>query len=292
MHGGERGTRSLRTVSASGAARSAIGSPSSGSGSKAVLLAQDEPPALTVERPEGASIFVLACDHAGRQVPRALGTLGLSDTELASHIAWDIGTAGVGRRLSERLDAPLLLQNYSRLVIDCNRPLDAPDSIATASEWAQISGNDNLSPAAIEARVGEVFQPYHDGLRQILDARQQERRRTILIAIHSFTPSFRGTARPWEVGVMYHRDARLATALLRLLRRDERLAVGDNEPYAVDDASDFTIPVHGEARRIPHVGIEIRQDLIADEAGQKTWAGRLANLLRQAAEALAAAESA
>jgi predicted N-formylglutamate amidohydrolase len=258
----------------------------------ACLLGADEPAAITVERQDGASEFVLACDHAGCAIPRSLGTLGLSDRELASHIAWDIGTVGVALRLSERLDASLVLQNYSRLVIDCNRPLEAPDSIATTSEWTQISGNDGLSAAAIEARVSEVFQPYHDGLRQLLDERQRHHRKTILVAVHSFTPAFRGESRPWHIGVMYHHDARLAAALIKLLKRDERLVVGDNEPYAVDDATDYTLPIHGEARRIPHVGLEIRQDLIADEAGQKTWAGRLANLLKQAAEMVTAAETA
>lgn len=243
---------------------------------------------MAVERAQGTSDFVLACDHASNEIPRALGTLGLSGTELTSHIAWDIGTAGVARRLSERLDAPLVLQNYSRLVIDCNRPLHAPDSIATASEWAQITGNENLAAAAVEARVREIFQSYHDGLREVLDARQRDQRQTLLIALHSFTPSYKGAARPWHVGIMYHHDARLATVLLELLRRDERLTVGDNEPYSVDDATDYTIPVHGEARRIPHVGIEIRQDLIADEAGQKNWAGRLANMLKQALGSIAA----
>lgn len=259
---------------------------------EARLLSGDEPAALTVEHAQGASDFVLACDHAGNEIPRALGTLGLSATELSSHIAWDIGTAGVARRLAERLDATLVLQSYSRLVIDCNRPLQAPDSIAISSEWAQIAGNVNLPEAAVEARRREIFQPYHDGLRQILDERQRNRRQTLLVALHSFTPSYRGTSRPWHIGIMYHHDARLAGVLLGLLRRDERLTVGDNQPYSVDDATDYTIPVHGEARRIAHVGIEIRQDLIADEAGQKTWAGRLASLFKQAAESMAAAERA
>jgi predicted N-formylglutamate amidohydrolase len=248
----------------------------------AALLAQDEAPALLSLRPEAASDFVIACDHGGQRIPRALGSLGLSERELASHIAWDIGAAGVAQALSERLDATLVQQQYSRLVIDCNRPLDAADSIATRSEWAQIDGNAGLSPEAVQARVREVFQPYHDGLREILDRRAAAGRKTILLSLHSFTPSYMGTARPWHVGVMYRHDKRLATALLQLLRRDKRLLVGDNEPYAIEEATDYTIPVHGEARGIAHAGLEIRQDLIADEAGQKTWAGRLAQMLPQA----------
>jgi len=258
----------------------------------ASLLAADEAPAAMVEGAAAGSDFVLACDHAGRDIPRALDSLGLSDTELSSHIAWDIGSAGVARRLAERLDAALVLQRYSRLVIDCNRPLGSPESIAASSEWTHIVCNENLAAAAVDARVRDIFQPYHDALRGILDARQRERRQTILVSIHSFTPSYRGAARPWHIGVMYQRDTRLASELLRLLRRDERLPVGDNQPYSISDDTDYTIPVHGEARGIPHVALEIRQDLIADEAVQANWAGRLAKLLKQAAERLDAAVAA
>ena len=252
------------------------------------LLSADESPAVLVEQADAGSDFLLVCDHAGRDIPHSLDALGLSETELASHIAWDIGAAGVARRLAERLDATLVLQPYSRLVIDCNRTPGSVESIAERSEWTFIARNENLAPAAFEARQREIFQPYHDALREIIDTRSRQRRQTILVSIHSFTPSYRGAARPWHIGVMYHRDARLATELLKLLRRDERLPVGDNEPYSISDETDYTIPVHGEARGIAHVALEIRQDLIADELGQATWAGRLAKLLKQASERIVA----
>ncbi|TDU32220.1 putative N-formylglutamate amidohydrolase [Panacagrimonas perspica] len=245
------------------------------------LIAHDEPAAVEWVREDGGSDYLLVCDHASRRLPAALGTLDLSETELSSHIAWDIGAAGVARMLADRLEAPLLLQNYSRLAIDCNRPLTAPDSIPTRSEWVQIAANENLDDAAVAERVDEIFTPYHDALRQHIDQRQRDRRKTLLVSIHSFTPSFRGEARPWHVGVMYRSDARMAKALLALLKRDDRLLVGDNEPYAIEEDSDYTLPTHGEARKIAHVGLEIRQDLIADEAGQKTWAGRLASMFKQ-----------
>jgi len=155
-------------------------------------------------------------------------------------------------------------------------------------ESIEIPSNIRLCEEEVAARRAEIFQPYHDALRDILDARQRQRRQTVLVSVHSFTPSYRGAARPWHIGIMYHRDARLASELLRLLRRDERLPVGDNEPYSISDETDYTIPIHGEARGIPHVALEIRQDLIADEAGQATWAGRLAKLLKQASETLGA----
>ncbi len=252
------------------------------------LLASDETPAAAIERADAASDFVLACDHAGRDIPRALDSLGLSATELSSHIAWDIGAAGVARALADRLDATLVLQRYSRLVIDCNRPPGTPESIATASEWTRIGRNEGLSEAEVQAREREIFQPYHAALRGILDEHLRQGRRSILVSVHSFTPNYRGAARPWHIGVMHHRDARLATELLRLLRRDERLPVGDNQPYSIGDDTDYTIPVHGEARGIAHVAVEIRQDLIADEAAQASWAGRLAKLFKQASASLGA----
>jgi predicted N-formylglutamate amidohydrolase len=252
----------------------------------AQLLAADESPAYSIELADGTSDFVLVCDHASREIPRALGSLGLSHTELHSHIAWDIGTAGVARLLSERLNATLILQNYSRLVIDCNRPFEAADSVATRSEWVDITGNEKLTQAQVAVRRDEIFTPYHDAIRTTLDERQRTRRRTLLVSIHSFTPKYLHESRPWSIGVMHRHDARLGAELLTLLKRDKRMEVGDNQPYAIEDASDYTLPIHGEARGIAHVGIEIRQDLIADEAGQKTWAGRLASLLKQAGDAV------
>jgi predicted N-formylglutamate amidohydrolase len=245
------------------------------------LLAPDEPAALRVEQTDGTSAFLLTCDHASRRIPRALGTLGLSEAELATHIAWDIGAANVARYLADELGATLVLQNYSRLVIDCNRPNTAPDSIPVKSEATRIPGNENLAEAQIAARRAEIFAPYHDGLRAIIDQRLSEQRPTLLVAIHSFTPSYHGVARPWHVGLMHRRDTHLAPTLFKLLCQDHGLRVGDNEPYAITDQTDYSLPVHGEARGLPHVGIEIRQDLVGEECGQKTWAERLARLLQE-----------
>lgn len=249
-----------------------------------MLLTTHEPAALTIERPRGASDFVLVCDHASRLIPQSLDTLGLDAVQLSSHVAWDIGAANVARRLSHMLDATVVLQNYSRLVIDCNRPPGSVSSIPTQSEYARITGNEGLSPAAAAARLAAIFTPYHEGLTAILDQRRTAGRRTLLVAVHSFTPVYLGKARPWKVGLMSRHDRRLGLALLELLRRDADLQAGDNEPYAISDSTDYTLPMHGESRRIAHVGIEIRQDLIADEVGQQAWATRLAPLLTQAAD--------
>jgi predicted N-formylglutamate amidohydrolase len=241
-----------------------------------------DPAVFSVERPGGTSPYLITCDHASRQLPGRLGTLGLSEPDLARHIAWDIGIAGVARQLAAELDACLILQGYSRLVIDVNRPLGAPDSIVSHCDGTTIPGNQHLSSAEVERRTREIFHPYHDRIRQELDDRARTGRATVLLALHSFTPSLAGRSRPWHVGVLYQRDAELSHVLLDLLRDEPALVVGDNEPYAADDESDYTIVVHGERRGLPHAELELRQDLIADVAGQGAWAARLATLLRRA----------
>ncbi len=249
---------------------------------QSALLARDEPSPVRVLNSEGKSDFVLTADHAGRAIPRRLGTLGLAERELARHIAWDIGIAGVTERLAAALDAPAVMQTYSRLVIDCNRPPDAASSIPTISETTDIAGNRDISGHERAARQREIFAPYHECIRELLNRRAWAGRRSVLIAMHSFTPVYKGEQRPMQAGVLYNRDPRLARILLELLRGEGDLSVGDNAPYAVSDATDYTVPTHGERRGLPHVELEIRQDLIADAAGQAEWAGRLARLLREA----------
>ena len=246
------------------------------------LLESDEPDPVRVLRPEATSGLLLIADHAGREIPRRLGRLGLPESELLRHIAWDIGIAGVTEHLSAALDATAVLQTYSRLVIDCNRHPSTPGSIPEISEVTAIPGNAGLSPAARAVRVDAVFTPYHARIAALLDARAQGGRHTVLVAMHSFTPVFRGESRAMQIGVLYNRDVRLASILLDLLRAEGDLVVGDNAPYAVSDTSDYGVPVHGERRGLPHVEIELRQDLIADAAGQAAWAARLARLLPEA----------
>jgi len=177
------------------------------------------------------------------------------------------------------LDATAVLQAYSRLVIDCNRDPGHATSIPEISELTEIPGNRGLPPQQREARRREIFDPYHDRIAALLDERQAAGRRTVLIAMHSFTPVFKGEPRSVQVGILYNRDDRLARVMLELLRAEPDLVVGDNAPYAITDTSDYTVPVHGERRGLPHVEIEIRQDLIAEPAGQAAWATRLARLL-------------
>ena len=247
------------------------------------LLQGDDPAPVRVHCETGASDFLLTADHAGRVIPRSLGRLGLPERELERHIAWDIGIAGVTEHLSAALDATAVLQTYSRLVIDCNRDPTVASSIPEVSETTEISGKPGTCRLRHErARQREIFEPYHARIHALLDARLAAARRTVFVAMHSFTPVFKGESRAMQVGVLYNRDARLAAILLELLRAEGNLVVGDNAPYAVSDVTDYGVPVHAEKRNLPHVELEIRQDLIADAAGQAEWAARLARLLRAA----------
>jgi predicted N-formylglutamate amidohydrolase len=247
-------------------------------GDASLLLGSADVPPVLEHNAGSRSPFLLTCDHYGRLLPQALGDLGLPAGELERHIAWDIGIAGVAEALSKHLDAHLIAQRYSRLVIDCNRPPDAPSSIPRISETTTIPGNEALARDAAETRRRSIFDPYHSRIAGIIDRRGREGIPTVLVALHSFTPVYAGISRPWHIGTLYQRDTRLPPLLLKLLRAEADLVVGDNEPYAVSDETDYTIPVHGEARGLMNTGIEIRQDLIADPAGQRQWADRLARI--------------
>ena len=247
-------------------------------GDTSLLLGTQDVPPVHEDNVAGRSPFLLTSDHYGRTIPRRLGDLGLPADELTRHIAWDIGIAGVADALSQDLDAHLIAQRYSRLVIDCNRPPDAPSSIPRISEATVIQGNEGIAREAAETRRRQIFDPYHRRIAEVIDARLRDGVATVLVSLHSFTPVYAGIARPWHIGTLYHRDTRLPPLLLKWLREEPDLVVGDNEPYAVSDETDYTIPVHGEARGLMNTGIEIRQDLIAEPAGQRQWADRLARI--------------
>jgi predicted N-formylglutamate amidohydrolase len=252
------------------------------------LLAADEPAPFVASGLAGRSPFVIVVDHASARIPRRLGDLGLPAAELARHIAWDIGALAVATQVAAALDAPLVAQNYSRLVIDCNRDPAVPSSIPGVSEWIEIPGNIGLGAAEIEARRREIFEPYHERIRALLDERAAAGQDTIVVAQHSMTPVFKGERREMHAAILYNRDRRLAGLMLDLLRREPDLLIGDNEPYFVSDETDFTVPRHAEARGLAYVEIEIRQDLIDSPAGQAEWARRLTGTLREAARALSA----
>lgn len=255
-------------------------------GGLARLLNREDVPPVFEDNVAGRSPFLLTCDHYGRLIPRLLGDLGVPESELSRHIAWDIGIAGVAEALSKHLGAHLIAQRYSRLVIDCNRPPATASSIPRISEATVIAGNEGLARSAAELRREAIFDPYHRRIADVIEKRLRDGVPTVLVSLHSFTPVYAGVERPWHIGTLYHRDTRLPALLLKLLRAEADLVVGDNEPYAVSDETDYTIPVHGEARGLMNTGIEIRQDLIADQSGQKLWAERLARIFGEIETAL------
>lgn len=239
------------------------------------MLRAHEPPPFEIVRPHARGRALLICDHASHRLPEAVGTLGITEADLRTHIGWDIGAADVARRLSELLDATLVLAGYSRLVVDNNRPPHVPSAMPLVSGGVRIPGNEGLDDAARAARVEALHQPYHSAIARLLDQRGPA---TVLLSIHSFTPEpLHGAPRPWPVSMLYGRDARLAHRFLGALR-DEELHVGDNEPYRVTDESDHSIPVHGERRGLLHTAFELRQDGVATLAGAHAWAERIARV--------------
>jgi predicted N-formylglutamate amidohydrolase len=246
------------------------------------LLTPEEPSAFQIQRAEGRSPFVLLVDHASNRLPARLGTLGLDDEDRGRHIAWDIGIAQTGLALSARLDACIVLQEYSRLVIDANRPPSSPSSIVTVSERTRIPGNEALSGDERRQREAEVFWPYHRAIEGVLDARLKRGQPCVLVALHSFTPVYMDERRSEEIGVLYERDVRLAAPLLRLLRAEQNLCVGDNAPYSMSLSTDFTMATHGIGRQLMHVELELRQDLLASAPQCERWAERLDGWLHAA----------
>ena len=252
----------------------------SGLHSIAPLLGTDDPAVFTVHNPHGTSPFLLLADHAGQRVPQSLAALGLPQAELDRHIGWDIGIAGTTRALSQRLDAWAIEQTYSRLLIDCNRPLVSPTLIPEISDGTPVPANLGLDQLQRQQRIDAIHAPYHARIDSELDRRRDTGVATLLVMMHSFTPAMNGVQRPWHAGVLYHQDTRFADALLQALREEGDLVVGDNQPYSVNSSSDYAVPVHGEGRGLVHVELEIRQDLIADAAGQQAWAERLERVFR------------
>jgi predicted N-formylglutamate amidohydrolase len=243
------------------------------------LLAPDERRVSIALNAGVDSPFLLLGDHAGRDIPRALGDLGLPPAELDRHIAWDIGVAGLGGRLSEALDAPFIRQRFSRLVIDCNRDPARADAIPEVSDGAEIPGNRALPAAAREARVAAIARPYHAAIAAELERRAQLGLTTTLISLHSFTPRMNGFERPWRFGVLHAGDSRYSLAVLARLRGELGEAlVGDNQPYRMDEV-DFTIPLHAGGRGLDYLELEVRQDLLENPAGQAEVAAIVARLL-------------
>ena len=232
----------------------------------------------------GRSSFLLLGDHAGNAVPAKLAGLGLDQAELSRHIAIDIGVSALGARLAELLDACFVEQRYSRLVVDCNRHAGADDIMTASSDGTAVTANRDLTQADRLARLDEIYEPYHRAIAGVLATREQAGRETVLVALHSFTPSMAGVARPWDIGVLHERGhVGFALALLDALQARPGLCIGDNEPYRMDD-TDYTVPRHA-GTALPYVELEVSQGRLANDAGVVAMADVLAATM---VEALAA----
>lgn len=231
---------------------------------------------------DGSAQMLVVCDHASNALPPGHGNLGLTDDQIDQHIAWDIGAAAVAEHLADRFDAPAIFSNFSRLLIDCNRYPADPASIAPVSDGVTVAGNLGLSAAEIERRREKFFQPYHDEIETVLDGFIAAGRPPVLLSVHSFTPNFNGARRPWQIGVCWLADDRMAARVMAELRAGGTILVGDNQPYALDPAEDYTLIEHGLRRGLAHLLVEFSQELVADAVGARHWADRLAPAVERA----------
>jgi predicted N-formylglutamate amidohydrolase len=245
------------------------------------LLTTHDPAPVLVDNPSGGSPLLLVGDHAGNAIPAQLENLGVAEADLCRHIGWDIGIRPLGACLAKGLDAAFIHQPYSRLVIDCNRAPDAADAIPPVSDRTRIPANQRLDSAARERRVSAIHRPYHSFIAGEIERRRRSGQKTILVAIHSFTPQLGGAKRPWHAGILFAGgDTDFAETLLARLREQDDLCVGANEPYRMD-STDYTIPRHAYPTLMPYAEIEIRQDLLADAEGVARWCEILTGALER-----------
>lgn len=229
----------------------------------------------------GTSPWLLVCEHASNYIPASFRNLGLDAGALTEHIAWDPGAVEVARGLASLIDAPLVESRLSRLIIDCNRALDAPDLVPELCETTVIPANRSLDPRQREERIALSHRPFHAQIERLITTRMKRGLPSWLVTIHSFTPVYRGVARPWQVGIIHDNDTRVAAPLIAALREDATLDVGVNEPYSPADGVYYTLQRHARPHNKPCVMIEIRNNEIADARSQAAWAGRFAAILKQ-----------
>jgi predicted N-formylglutamate amidohydrolase len=236
-------------------------------------------PCRLIEGDAGTGLLIL-CDHAENTIPETYGTLGLRPEDLHRHIAYDLGAAEVAQCLAETLGAPAVLSRFSRLLIDPNRGRDDPTLIMQISDGLIVPGNVGLADEEIDLRIARYYEPYHRAIERAIDAGFAAGKAPVIVSVHSFTQAWKGTPRPWSVGVLWDKDPRLALPLLAALRTIPSIEVGDNAPYSGQLKGD-TLYRHGTKQGLAHALIEVRQDLILGPASQAEWAKRLAGVLGQ-----------
>lgn len=246
---------------------------------------------VIVENREAGGSFVILCDHASNHIPSPFGTLGLSPEEQQAHIAWDPGAIGVAREMARLMDAPLIYPTISRLIVDCNRPEDAPDLIPAISESTRVPGNQNVDQDELMQRLNMSHRPFHSAIEKVLNERRTRKQATALVSVHTFTATYRDVSRPWEIGVLSDKDRRLADPLIEALKAKTSYCVGDNEPYAPKDRVYYTLDRHGEQNGLPSVMLEIRNNEVRDPEAERDWAKLLAKDLMTAHAGLEGADA-
>ncbi|MBI0065564.1 N-formylglutamate amidohydrolase [Commensalibacter sp. M0134] len=246
--------------------------------SSSILSVNDPDPVNMINR-HSISPFLIICDHAGKFIPEKLNNLGLEPNDLERHIAFDIGIKGVGKKLAKKLNATLILQNYSRLVIDCNRNPNHENLIIKISDKTVIKGNLDLSDEEKKSRVSSIYNSYHACIEQDIERRQNAQISTCLIALHSLTPQMDNIERPWHAGILHDRYPGFGLIFKKYLEQYYEFPIGDNEPYRLNEKNDYSVPCHAFGRKLLYLELEIRQDLIRSEIQQREWADRLAYLL-------------
>ncbi|MEM7122299.1 MAG: N-formylglutamate amidohydrolase [Pseudomonadota bacterium] len=240
------------------------------------MLTENDGPPFEVVNGGGVADCLVVCDHASDVIPERLGDLGLDERHLREHIAWDIGAAAMTRRLAERLDAPAVLAGFSRLVVDCNRYLDDPAAFVEVSDRVTVPGNAALSAAAKQERADAFYRPYHGEIDRRIEAAMGAGKVLTVVSVHTMTDRMRGKElRPQEVTVCWDRDERLALSFIRNLEAVDGLVVGDNDPYGLDLGEDYTVPEHAMRRGLPHIQLEVRQDLVGDAEAALRYADLL-----------------
>lgn len=229
-------------------------------------------PPFRILNPRGVSSLVFICDHASNRVPDEFGEFGLPAAELQRHIAWDIGAAAVAEILAQYFDAPAVLSEVSRLVIDCNRSFEDPGLTPAISDGTMVPANQDLTERERRRRWKAYHLPYHNAIEEIIAAKLADRQTPIVVSVHSMTPVMKGFARPWQIAMCSAADRRLNDPVLAALRRRGDIAVGDNEPYTLDTVEDYSVPYHAMRRNLQHLQVEFRQDEVASPDGQRRWA--------------------
>jgi predicted N-formylglutamate amidohydrolase len=247
------------------------------------LLGPNDPPPFTETNPGGALDVLFTSDHNGVAVPAALDNLGVPAHELRRHAAYDIGINAVAEVLAARFDAPLIVANYSRLVIDCNRHPGAPGSMPATSDGTVVPANQSISNADRAAREAAIFHPYHAAIAGRLQAMRTRDggHGPIIIALHSFTPVIGGVFRPWDIGILWKDEDQLARPIIDTLKAQGDMAVGDNEPYSGSHPAGYTVDHHVAPLELISIGVEFRQDRIEFRAGAEAWARRFGDALER-----------